>query len=115
MIYDVEQSVLARNVGYGPAVRDGLYDLIDGGPLVWGGSRQREIRRSAARFVPEVASTFASCDSMLTVRAVLPNRDLTDERPVVVQQTNARTMHVLPGKIASSLSAADEVVKRCRE
>jgi len=111
MVYDVEKSVRARNVGRAPAVPAHLADLVDRGLVTSPESAHEELQRRAARFVPAIEQGSYE-GSMFTVRAVLPAYDDTDGRPCVVER-HGELIHVLPGKLSSCLAAADQVVRLC--
>jgi len=111
MIYDVERSVLSRNVGLEPLIPPGAGEIIDAGPFRIGW-RWQEILNAASRYVPELRQVH-DVESMLTVRAVLPDAEATDARPALVA-LRGKDLHVLPGKIASCVSAARRVVELCR-
>lgn len=113
MVYDVEASVHHRSVGYSPDVPSNLRDLVDAGELTTLCSRWREIQARASRFVPAIGESLYE-GSMFTLRAVLPGHEATDARPWQVEQIG-NNINVLPGKLASCLSAAARVVELCRE
>lgn len=48
--------------------------------------------------------------SMFTVRAVLPNKDATDERPTLVQRLDDQVVRIFSGKIGTAVDAAYEAL-----
>ena len=112
MVYDVRVSVHARNVGLAPAIPPALHALLDRGPLYTTLSRHKTLQAGAALYMRGVEDADYQ-GSMFTVRAVLPNTDATDERPFRVL-AGPGGLQLLPGKLASCLSAADILVGLCR-
>lgn len=48
--------------------------------------------------------------SMFTVRAVLPNKDATDERPTLVERLDDQVVRIFSGKIGTAVDAAYEAL-----
>lgn len=73
------------------------------------------------RFVSSASEFFHGIEraehlgSMFTVRAVLPDRDETDERPTLVKRVGEKMLSIFSGKIGTCVEAADLVVKMVEE
>lgn len=115
MLYDVNHSVHAANVGMVPEIPDGYSDLLEravvrSSPL----SNVAAMVESAGRFLwgldPHGQGVSIYHGSMFAVRAVLPDVDGTDERPTLIER-QGNVIHVLSGKICTAVSAARQVTE----
>ena len=63
---------------------------------------------SAAEFMPAIKRA-EHVGSMYTVRTVLPNVEMTDERPTIVRKINDKILTIFSGKIPTCAEAAEQV------
>src|SRR3990167_5049670 len=63
---------------------------------------------AASEFIPAV-SDAEYIGSMFTGRAVLPDRDATDERPTLVQELDSQVIRIFSGKLGTAVQAAEQV------
>lgn len=78
------------------------------------GTRFREMRDDLAQYIPLVAEA-RHMGSMFTVRAVLRNKDATDERPTLVDRLDDQVIRIFSGKVPTCVEAADTVAVMLRE
>lgn len=109
MLYHVAHSVHAAGVGTAPLVPEHLAPLLDRGPVQTQHSHYGRMVADADRFITHLDEA-AYLGSLFTVRAVLPDVDATDERPLLVRR-DGRLVHVLAGKIDGAPRAADQVAE----
>lgn len=115
LLYHVELSVHAANVGLAPEVPGRLVGLLDRGPVWTPQSRADRMLVAARRWFVRVGMP-EPCGSLFTVRAVLPDVDATDERPTIVHHDtrdgrDGRVVWVLAGKLDGAVDAADRLVE----
>jgi FAD dependent oxidoreductase len=108
LLYHVDESVHAAQVGDAPKIPGRLAHLLDAGVVHTNQSRWREMAATARRFFPRLGGEVAYDGSLFTVRAVLPSSDATDTRPTVIRR-DGRLLWVLAGKIDGAPAAAERV------
>ena len=112
---NVEHAIHATNTGFDPIVPDAIKGYLNRG-IVAKPKRSRAglFCREAARFVPALKDAEYA-GSMFTVRAVLPGRDATDERPTLVQRLNEQVIRIFSGKLGTCVEAAKQAVRMIGE
>ena len=108
---NVVHAVHQENVGIHPIIPNKYKVLLNAGiiknsPI----SNYQSFIDSAAIFTPLIKKA-RYIGSMYTIRAVLPNKEATDERLHHVQQINRKIITVFAGKIANCVESAKEVRK----
>jgi hypothetical protein len=104
----VKHAVLARNTGIAPTIPEWLDGYMDRGPVgmdieKWG--PWHEFIDSGHVYIPAL-SDAEHIGSMFTVRAVLANKDDTDERPTLVERLDDQVVRIFSGKVPSAVLAA---------
>ncbi|HEY4515895.1 MAG TPA: FAD-dependent oxidoreductase [Candidatus Paceibacterota bacterium] len=111
---NVVHAIHATNVGLYPEIPKEFEPLMNKGvirnPSV---TNIDKFIESAVEFMPELKDA-EHIGSMYTVRTVLPNVDLTDERPTLVIKIGNKIINVFSGKIGNCVEAANEVLKLFR-
>lgn len=109
LLGNVVHAIHATNNGLRPEIPEPLQPLVNRGfiarPPV---TRFPLFREEGRRFVPLLAEA-GHVASMYAVRAVLPRRDATDERPTIVRRVADRIYTVFAGKFSSCVEAGEEV------
>ena len=109
LLGNVVHAIHSSNVGTRPIVSSKFKNLLNRGiiknPPV---TNFKKFIESASVFLPDIAQA-RYYGSMFTVRAVLPNKEKTDERPTIVKRIDKKLITVFSGKLVSSVSAASEV------
>lgn len=111
LLGNVNEAIHETNIGYTPIISKKLTPYINKG-LISNRSISKFDRfiETAIQFLPDIA-TAEYISSMFTVRSVLPNKDKTDERPVIVNRVDDKTITVFAGKISNCIDAAETVLK----
>lgn len=108
---NVVNAVHQMNVGIQPIIPKRYKALLNAGiiknPPI---TNYQSFIESAAIFVPLIKKA-RYVGSMYTIRAVLPNKEATDERLHHVQQINRKIITAFAGKIANCIESAKEVRK----
>ncbi len=108
---NVIHSIHARNVGLFPEIPEKFKPFLNKGviknPPI---TNIKKFIESALYFMPGI-SEAEHIGSMFTVRTVLPNVDLTDERPTIIYRTNENIINIFSGKIGNSVQAAIETLE----
>jgi hypothetical protein len=107
LLYHVDTSVHHASVGMAPEIPAHLASLLDRGPVVTQHSHLPRMLAEASRFLHHTDQA-TSLGSLFTVRAVLPDVDATDARPLLIRR-DGRLVHVLAGKIDGAPRAAEQV------
>lgn len=107
----VAEAIHATNTGFDPIVPDEIKGDLNRG-IVANPKRSRAglFQREAARFVPALKDAEYA-GSMFTVRAVLPDRDATDERPTLVSMLEGQVIRIFSGKLGTAVEAAKQAVQ----
>lgn len=106
----VTHAIHATNVGAEADVPAALRDCLDQGTI-----RNPKLTNfskfiaAGAPFIPALADAV-HIGSMYTVRAVLPDREDTDERPTLVTRVGDRLITIFSGKIVNCVAAARAAV-----
>ena len=74
------------------------------------GTRFPELIEAGKRFMPFL-SEAEHIGSMFTVRAVLPEREATDERPTLVEHLDDQVIRIFSGKIGTAVLAAQKAMQ----
>ena len=107
----VARAIHHRSTGLEPEVPDSLAAYLNAGLIKKpAASKAREMLEDAVRFMPFLKES-EHVGSMFTVRTVLPNVDVTDERPTLVDVLDGQVLRVFSGKIGTAVSAAARVVR----
>jgi glycine/D-amino acid oxidase-like deaminating enzyme len=107
----VKHSIHTRNVGLEPLIPDDMQGDIDAGVVYEPEMSKADLMiDAAADFIPAVAEA-EYIGSMFTVRAVLPLREKTDERPTLVTELDGQVIRVFSGKIGTAVDAAKQVLE----
>jgi len=106
----VKHAIHSRNTGFHPNVPDHLRGYMDGeivhqNPLV---THFDHFIASGMNYIPALEQA-KHAGSMFTVRAVLADKDDTDERPTLVHQLDDNVIRIFSGKLGTAASAAQEV------
>lgn len=107
LLYDVVHSVHHRTVGTAPEVPEHLVPLVDRGRVYTKRTRVFAMEQTARQFLAGIGMP-EYCGSLVTVRAVLPEVDATDERPTLVER-HENTITLLAGKLDTAVAAARQV------
>jgi hypothetical protein len=113
VLYDVANSVHSANVGTAPHIPAHLAPLVDRGRVFTAHTRVEAMLQTLRRFLGGVGIP-EYCGSRFTVRAVLPDVEATDARPTLVER-RGRVVSILSGKIATAVTAAEQVAGLVRE
>ncbi len=106
----VTHAIHATNVGTEADVPAALRDCLDQGTI-----RNPKLTNfskfiaAGAPFIPALADAV-HIGSMYTVRAVLPDREDTDERPTLVTRIGDKLITIFSGKIVNCVAAARAAV-----
>lgn len=108
---NVVHAIHATNIGVKPRVDETLLPLLNRGiirdPPV---TNFQKFIETGSQFIPDLA--FAEhVGSMYTIRAVLPYRDATDERPTIVERVDERVIRLFSGKVGTCVEAADHAIR----
>jgi len=106
----VKHAIHSTNTGLEPEVPEHLAGYLNRGIIEKPeGSRIAEFVESGSKYIP-VLSKAEHVGSMFTVRAVLPERDATDERPTLVEALDGQVIRIFSGKIGTCVHAANKVI-----
>ncbi len=107
----VEHAIHATNIGLTPEAPDHLTPYMDGG-VVQGPKHSYFDRfiEAGTQFMPFLDKA-KHVGSMYTVRAVLPDRDATDERRTLVDRLDDQVIRIFSGKIGAACLAAEHAVQ----
>lgn len=108
----VWHALRSQNVGLEPSVPEPLRPLLNSGivkPREGLISKWLLFLDSVSEFIPATVKAHY-IGSMFTVRAVLPNKDTTDERPTLVQELDSQVIRIFSGKIGTAVVAAQQAV-----
>ena len=102
----VEHAIHHSNVGPRPHIPKDIEPYLNKGvvkhpPL----TRIGDFITSGSAFIPALGQA-AHVGSMYTIRAVLPYRDATDERPTLVEPAGTKVIKIFSGKISNCVEAA---------
>ncbi|MGB9368058.1 MAG: FAD-dependent oxidoreductase [Xanthobacteraceae bacterium] len=99
-------AIHSSNVGYEPEIPKGMESYLNKG-IIRGPTRTnfRKFIEAGQQFIPELKSA-EHVGSMYTIRAVLPDRDDTDERPTIVELARKNIISIFSGKIGNCVEAA---------
>lgn len=106
----VEHAIWKRSFGTEPNIPQFIEAYMEDGavpnPTY---SRWEKMREAGMEFIPALEKA-EHVSSMFVVRAVLPNKDDTDERPTLVDRVDPKVLRVFAGKIPVAVDAAKQVV-----
>ncbi len=111
LLGNVVHAIHSTNIGHNPIVPDHILPYLNRGIL------SAEEISNFSKFInsgSEYISDLGQCKyvgSMFTVRAVLPYRDSSDERPTIVTAMNEKIINVFSGKIDTCVTAADQILE----
>ena len=109
---NVVHAIHQSNIGKAPIMEERYRPLLNAGvipqPPI---TRFTRFIAAAIEFVPELEHA-EHVGSMFTIRAVLPYKDKTDERPTIVRSVSGRILTIFSGKIGTCVEAANDVVNR---
>jgi hypothetical protein len=105
----VAHAIHATNDGLDADIPVGIAPFIDQGVMKPKETRVLEFMQQGSKYIPALKDAEWQ-GSMFTVRAVLPDRDVTDERPTLVHQLDEQVIRVFSGKIPTAVSAAQSVL-----
>jgi hypothetical protein len=101
----VVHAIHATNVGYEPVIPSELAGYLNKGIIRNPAhTRFEKFVACGAPFIP-VLEHAEHVGSMFTVRAVLPDRDDTDERPTLVESVSDRIIKIFSGKVGNCVEA----------
>lgn len=102
----VVHAIHSDHVGIGPKVPAALADHLNRGimefPQISNAGRMID---AASQFLPGMKHA-SHIGSMFSVRAVLPNKDATDERPTLVDEMDHQVIRIFSGKLGTAVEAA---------
>jgi hypothetical protein len=105
----VKHAIHHANVGLDADIPRHLKDYLNCGLVVNPKhSRFEAFRKAGMEFIPGLADADF-IGSMWTVRAVLPNRDATDERPTLIRRLDNQVVSIFSGKLSTACVAAQQV------
>ena len=99
-------AIHSSNVGYEPEIPKGMESYLNRG-IVSGLAHTNfhKFIEAGKQFIPELKYA-EHAGSMYTIRAVLPGRDDTDERPTIVELVGNKIITIFSGKIGNCVEAA---------
>lgn len=102
----VVHAIHSSNVGYEPEIPKGMESYLNRG-IVSGLAHTNfhKFIEAGKQFIPELKYA-EHAGSMYTIRAVLPGRDDTDERPTIVELVGNKIITIFSGKIGNCVEAA---------
>ena len=106
----VVHAIHSSNVGYQPDIPKGMHSYLDRGMI--SDPTQTNFHKfveAGKQFIP-VLRYAKHIGSMYTIRAVLPDRDDTDERPTTVEQVGNKIIRIFSGKIGNCVEAAKAAI-----
>ena len=105
----VVHAIHSTSIGKAPMIGDEIKPLLNNGVIKDPPtSKFHEFITSGMEFLPFLEKA-EHLGSMFTFRAVLPNKEETDERPSIVQCVGDKLVTVFSGKIGTCVEAADQV------
>jgi len=111
LLGNVVHAIHASNIGHTPIVPNNISPYLNKGIVSTKEiSKFQSFIESGSHFIKD----FDKCQyvgSMFTVRAVLPYKDDSDERPTIVTEMNGNVINIFSGKIDTCVSAADKVLE----
>lgn len=111
LLGNVVHAIHFTNIGYLPSIPFRFKHLLNKGIITNPPfTNFKKFIESAEVFIPSI-SDAKRIGSMFTVRAVLPNKEKTDERPTIVKRLDEKTVSVFSGKLVNCVFAAQEVEK----
>jgi hypothetical protein len=114
----VTHAIHASNTGLDPVVPTRLAPLLNRGVIPASGlgdiTKFPLMQEDGERFIPALARA-THMGSMFTIRAVLPDRDATDERPTLVTRLDDQVVRIFSGKIGTAVVAAREALALMEE
>jgi len=111
LLGNVVHAIHSTNIGHNPIVPNNILPYLNQGIL-----SSKEISNfdkfieSGSAYIPDL-SHCNYVGSMFTVRAVLPYKDASDERPTIVTEMDRKTINVFSGKIDTCVTAADQILE----
>lgn len=103
----VEHAIHETSVGEDPPLTNlPLNQGIVNNPPV---TKFKEMVEAGAKLLPALEKA-EHIGSMFTIRAVLPNKDATDERPTMVERLDDQVVRIFSGKIGTAVDAAYEAL-----
>lgn len=107
----VEHAIHSRNVGEKPEIPHDLRDHVNNGVITKPEkTRIYDFKKAGRDYIP-LLDRAEHMGSMFTVRAVLPDRDATDERPTLVHELDDQIIRIFSGKIGCAVTAAQSVLQ----
>jgi FAD dependent oxidoreductase len=102
----VEHAIHHSNIGPRPEIPASIRPYLNKGIVEHPPStRVEDFIKSGSAFIPALRLA-AHAGSMYTIRAVLPYRDATDERPTLVERVGTNIVKIFSGKISTCVEAA---------
>jgi hypothetical protein len=111
LLGNVVHAIHTSNIGHSPIIPDYIKPYLNKGIV-----SVKEIS-NFNKFIEagkDYIANFNRCEyfgSMFTVRAVLPYKDDSDERPTIVTKMDGNVINIFSGKIDTCVQAADEVLE----
>src|SRR3990167_7808624 len=106
----VKHAIHSANTGLEAEVPEHLVGYLNRGIIEKPeGSRIAGFIESGSKYIP-VLSKAEYIGSMFTIRAVLPERDATDERPTLVEALDGQVIRIFSGKLGTCVAAAHKVM-----
>jgi hypothetical protein len=102
----VVHAIHSSNIGHQPDIPEGMEPYLNSGIIVEPAlTNFPKFIDAGKQFIP--ALQYAEhVGSMYTIRAVLPDRDDTDERPTIVELVGKKIIKIFSGKIGNCVEAA---------
>jgi len=111
LLGNVVHAIHTSNIGHNPIVPEHLKPYLNKGIVnVKEISNFDKFMQSGKNYI----ANFDRCEyfgSMFTVRAVLPYKDESDERPTIVTKMDSNVINIFSGKIDTCVQAADDVLE----
>lgn len=109
---NVVHAIHKTNTGKHPKISKKFISLLNNGiindPPI---TNFKKFIESTEKFIPDITKA-KHIGSMYTFRAVLPNKDSTDERLTTVNQVDKKTFTVFSGKIINCVDTAQNLLKK---
>ena len=109
---NVVHAIHSRNIGKFPKYDSKFDKLLNKGIV------KSPSTTNIDKFIESAKKFFVDIDkvkhigSMFTIRTVLPNKDVDDSRPTLVEKISEGKFNLFSGKIGTCVNAANEVLRR---
>ena len=111
LLGNVVHAIHATNIGHTPIIPEHIFPYLNQGIVsIKEISNFEKFIESGKSYIPCIDES-KYIGSMFTIRAVLPYKDSSDERPTIVTRIDEKVINVFSGKIDTCVSAAEQVLE----